>query len=209
MPRHGSVKDIKWIEGDPCYVFHPMNAYSEEDKIIADMMQFEEAPLFPHLDGSSPDNKKAEARLNRWVIDLKSNSGSISKSYLDESIGEFPRLDERYSMCNYRYGYYASKQGSSPKGVSFNSITRFDHKTGNKEVFSLSEYDAIEEPVFIPKSSDSDEGVGYLISIAYIGKENRSDLMIFDAENIASGAIAKAILPHRIPHGFHGNWRQG
>ena len=36
-----------------------------------------------------PDNKKAEAKLNRWEIDLTSNSGSI-KEYLDEHRGEFP-----------------------------------------------------------------------------------------------------------------------
>ena len=30
-----------------------------------------------------------------------------------------------------------------------------------------------------------------------------------DAENISSGPLARAMLPHRIPYGFHGNWRQG
>ena len=30
-------------------------------------------------------------------------SGSINKEYLDESIGEFPRLDERKSMSKYRF----------------------------------------------------------------------------------------------------------
>ena len=209
MPRNGTVKDIKWIEDDPCYVFHPMNAYTDGDKIVADMMQFEEAPLFPHLDGSIPDNKKAEARLNRWEIDLTSNSGSIKKDYLDDHIGEFPRLDERYSMSNYRYGIYASNDGNSSPGISFNSITRYDHETGNKEVFSLSKHDAVEEPIFVPKSSDSSEGVGYIIALSYLGEENRSDLMIFDAENLSSGPIARAILPHRVPYGFHGNWRQG
>ena len=209
MPRNGTVKDIKWLEDDPCFVFHPMNAYTDGDKIIADMMQFEEAPLFPHLDGSIPDNKKAEARLNRWEIDLTSNSGSIKKDYLDEHIGEFPRLDERFSMSNYRYGIYASNHGDSPKGISFNSVTRYDYETGNKEFFTLSEFDAVGEPIFVPKSSDAEEGVGYVIALAYLGKENRSDLMIFDAENISSGPMAKAMLPHRIPYGFHGNWRPG
>jgi len=33
--------------------------------------------------------------------------------------------------------------------------------------------------------------------------------MIFDAENVSSGPLTKAMLPHRIPYGFHGNWRQG
>ena len=32
MPRDGTANDIKWIESDPCYVFHPMNAYTQGDK---------------------------------------------------------------------------------------------------------------------------------------------------------------------------------
>ena len=76
-----------------------MNAYEAEGKIIADMMQFEEAPMFPHLDGSRPDLKKGEARLNRWEIDISSSAGSIKKQYLDESIGEFPRLRRKESPC--------------------------------------------------------------------------------------------------------------
>mgnify|MGYP005683142197 FL=1 len=186
-----------------------MNAFEEDGKIIADMMQFEEAPMFPHLDGSAPDLKKGEAKLNRWEIDLNSNSGSIKKNYLDDSIGEFPRLDERKSMSKYRYGYYASNNGESPKGVSFNSITSYDFETDMKDSFTLSEFDAVGEPIFVPKSLSANEGEGYLLSLAFLGQENRSDLMIFDAENISSGPIAKAKLPHRGPYGFHGNWRQG
>ena len=210
MPRDGSVEDIKWIEDDPCYVFHPMNAYTDGDKIIADMMQFEEAPLFPHADGSTPDPKKAEARLNRWEIDLSSNSGKIKKNYLDEDIGEFPRLDERFSMLNYRHGFYASSIGDHPPGMGFNSITHQDHQTQKKEFFVLkNKGDAVGEPIFVPSSKDSEEGDGYLIALAYRGNENRSDLIIFNAMDVTSGPIATAHLPHRIPYGFHGNWRQG
>ncbi len=209
MPRDGSVEDIKWIEDDPCYVFHPMNAYTDGDRIIADMMQFEEAPLFPHADGSTPDPKKAEARLNRWEIDLSSNSGKINKNCLDEDIGEFPRLDERFSMLNYRHGFYAASIGDHPPGISFNSVAHHDHQTNKKEFYTLNKEDAVGEPVFIPSSNEAEEGDGYLIALAYRGIENRSDLLIFNAMDVSSGPIATAKLPHRIPYGFHGNWRQG
>ena len=77
----------------PCYVFHPLNAYTDGNRIIAHVMQFEEAPLFPHLDGSSPDPEKANARLCEWVFDLGDNSNSVKRTYLDDITGEFPRLD--------------------------------------------------------------------------------------------------------------------
>ena len=112
-------------------------------------------------------------------------------------------------MSRYRYGFYASNNGESPKGVSFNTITSYDFESGHKDNYTLSEFDAVGEPIFVPKNESSREGEGYLIALAYLGQENRSDLMIFDAENVASGPLARAMLPHRIPYGFHGNWRQG
>jgi carotenoid cleavage dioxygenase len=112
-------------------------------------------------------------------------------------------------MSKHRYGYYASNDGKSPKGVSFNSISSYDFETGYKDSFTLTEFDAVGEPIFVPKNQNSDEGQGFLIALAYLGKENRSNLMVFDAENISSGPLARAMLPHRIPYGFHGNWRQG
>ncbi len=39
MPRQGSVNDIRWYETDPCFVFHPMNAYEQDGKILAHVMQ--------------------------------------------------------------------------------------------------------------------------------------------------------------------------
>ena len=35
MPRDGSDADVRWYDIDPCYVFHPMNAYEVGDSIVA------------------------------------------------------------------------------------------------------------------------------------------------------------------------------
>ncbi|MFX5494042.1 carotenoid oxygenase family protein [Acinetobacter baumannii] len=39
--------------------------------------------------------------------------------------------------------------------------------------------------------------------------ENRSDLLVFDALDLARGPIASAAMPRRVPFGFHGNWVPG
>ncbi len=70
MKRNGSAKDIVWFRAESCYVFHVMNAWEEGDRIIADVMQFEEAPLFTHPDGSPTDPEKSRARL--LPLDLRS-----------------------------------------------------------------------------------------------------------------------------------------
>jgi carotenoid cleavage dioxygenase-like enzyme len=59
----------------------------------------------------------------------------------------------------------------------------------------------------VPRSADAPEGDGWLIATLYRAAEDRSDLVIFDALDIASGPIAYAKSPRRVPFGFHGNWR--
>src|SRR6202000_2371395 len=29
LPREGTNKDVRWFDIEPCYVYHPLNAYSE------------------------------------------------------------------------------------------------------------------------------------------------------------------------------------
>ncbi|MDO9062729.1 MAG: carotenoid oxygenase family protein, partial [Bradyrhizobium sp.] len=43
MKRNGSPEDLVWFRAESCYVFHVMNAWEDGERIIADVMQFEEA----------------------------------------------------------------------------------------------------------------------------------------------------------------------
>lgn len=206
MRRDGSVADMRWFETDPCYVFHPMNAYTEGNRIVAHVMQFEEVPLFPHADGSPPDPEKAQARLCEWVFDLADNSNSVQRRYLDDISGEFPRLDERFTGSNYRHGYYGAAIGGA-EGLGFNAVAHQDFGAGRRSQYLLPDGDVTGEPVFVPRSADAEEGDGYILSMVYRARENRSDLMFLDATDVAAGPIACAELPHRVPYGFHGNWK--
>ena len=202
MRRDGTVADMRWFETDPCYVFHPMNAYSDGSRIVAHVMQFEEVPLFPRVDGRPTDPDKSRARLCEWVIDLADNSNGVKRRYLDDIVGEFPRLDERFAGGRYRHGYYAADNGEN-----FNTIVHHDFATGSRTEYVLPDGDAAGEPVFVPRSEDAEEGDGYLLSVVYRARENRSDLAFFDAANVSDGPFTCAELPHRVPHGFHGNWK--
>ncbi|MGD8418632.1 MAG: carotenoid oxygenase family protein, partial [Pseudomonadales bacterium] len=205
MPRDGSVDDIRWFETDPCFVFHPMNAFTDGNRIIAHVMQFEEAPLFPHLNGSKPDPAKANARLAEWEFDLADNTNAVKRRYLDDLTGEFPRLDERYAGNAYRHGYYAASTTGNG-GAGFDALAHHDFGTSTRRLYRLPEGDRVGEPVFVPRSAGAAEGDGYLLTTVYRAAGNRSDLAVFDATDLAAGPIACAELPHRIPHGFHGNW---
>lgn len=206
MPRNGSSADIRWFETDPCYVFHPMNAYSENGHVIADVCRFDRLPLFDGAEVNELANG-GSAKLARWTLNLR--DGTMKEQQLDDSPAEFPRLDERYAGLTYRYGYTGGRCGTPTDSGFFNALFRYDHKTGSKQVCDFGPTGFPSEPIFVPRSARSPEGQGYLLSVLYRQEENRSDLVILDAENIAHEPLATVKLPHRIPYGFHGNWGSG
>src|SRR5690606_11777656 len=65
MARDASVDTIRWFKGDPCYVYHPMNAWTSHEGgrtcVYADMMKYTRVPLFPDADGTrAPSSLSAE-----------------------------------------------------------------------------------------------------------------------------------------------------
>ena len=198
MPRKGTAADIVWMEADPCFVFHPMNAHEDGKKIVAEMAQF---AVFPLGEGGGTPGQPNPPMLTRWHIDLE--AGQVRYEQLDDAPVEFPRLDERYAGLENRYGYCAG--GDIQEGMG--DLLRYDLQKGTSDVHHLPEGSAASEPVFVPRSDDSPEGEGFLLSVVYSAPEDRSDLVILDAENLSAGPLARAKLPHRVPSGFHGNWR--
>ena len=79
--------------------------------------------------------------------------------------------------------------------------------SGSRSLYRLPEGDRTGEPVFVPRTPEAPEGDGFLLATIYRAAENRSDLAIFEAASLTDGPIACAELPHRVPYGFHGNWK--
>jgi carotenoid cleavage dioxygenase-like enzyme len=204
MKRDAAVDTIRWFEIDACYMFHPMNAWEDGDKIHADVMEYATAPLFPNLDGSV--NRDSGARLTRWTLDLAAGGDIVKREPIDDVAGEFPRFDERRAGLPYRHGWFAERSGQRSR-LDLSGIAHVDFATGERTSVAFPEGDAPGEPVFVPRSADAAEGDGWLVSVVYRGNDDRSDFVVFDAQNVAAGPVGRARLPRRVPFGFHGNWR--
>lgn len=210
MPRDGRIEDIRWFEGDAGYVFHVMNAWEEQNaqggiRIVADVMRYDEPPLFPYPDGRPTDPRRSVARMCRWTFDLAGASNRFEQQQLDDLAGEFPRIDERRTGLSYRHGWYAC-QREPIYGAGNEGLAHFDAVTGRRTLHYLPPGDRVSEPVFVPRSADAEEGDGWLLATVYRGAECRSDLAVFDAQSLADGPIATVQLSHRVPSGFHGSW---
>jgi carotenoid cleavage dioxygenase len=204
VPRNGNASQVRWFRGEPCYVFHVMNAWESADgsKLYADVMQYDQAPLF----NTDPD-AKVYGRLCRWTFDLAGNTDTFTSTQLDDLSGEFPRIDDRFATLPYRHGYFASHQTDTGPAIAYNTLVHLDLETGRRVQHQLPAGDYVSEPVFVPRRPDSAEGDGWLLATAYRGAESRSDLLVYEAGALADGPVATVQLSHRVPFGFHGNWR--
>ena len=203
MRRDADVSTIRWFNTEACYVFHPLNSWEEGNLIHCDVMRYNVAPLFPWADGRPGD--RAAARLVRWTFDLSSNSDAIRETPLDDLDGEFPRVDPRAETRKHRHGWYACDPTASGT-IKQCGIAHLDFATGKRQVYELTGGDLTSEPVFVPRSADAPEGDGWVTAVVYRAGEDRSDMVIFEAQDIAKGPIATAEMPRRVPFGFHGNW---
>ncbi len=193
MPRNGSNADVVWYDIDPCYVFHPLNAYEEGDKIVIDVCRFDHylkpgAPIPPE-------------QLTRWTIDTK--AGTVAEKKLMEIPVEFPRVPDSLIGQKHRYGYMAHMSEEFPAGVG---IVKYDFETDQMTEYKLPSGQYCGEAVFAPRENGSSEDDGYLMFYTYDDATGTSDFVVLDARNIESDPIARVKLGVRIPFGFHGSW---
>ena len=108
------------VRVEPCYVFHPMNAYDDvgpdgHELVVLDVISHER--VFDEESRLAPDESLPS--LWRWTIDL--NTGTVKETQLDDVACEFPRVDERLVGRRHRYGFAVSLTPGSEEsgGVSF------------------------------------------------------------------------------------------
>jgi carotenoid cleavage dioxygenase len=193
MPRDGSNADVVWFEIDPCYVFHPMNAYEDGDEIVVDVCR--SAMMM------NPGTKDEPTRLHRWTIDPV--AGKVEERPLDDRHVEFPRVPDARIGLPYRYGYTAEFGSDGPAARAFR---KYDLETGASTAHELGEGRSGGEPVFVPRDGATAEDDGYLLSYVYDARENKSELVVVDARRMEGEPLARVHLPVRVPAGFHGSW---
>jgi len=107
LPRRGSSADVRWFETDPCYVFHPLNAYDDGDEVVLDVHRYEQLLFMsPDAAGEPKGRDSQVAHLHRFRLDRA--TGSVRSGALDDHEGEFPRVDERLVGRRHRFGYFAA-----------------------------------------------------------------------------------------------------
>jgi len=194
LPRNGGNADINWIEIEPCYVVHTLNAFEAEGRIILDASRYDE---FPDVSfNSSP------GLMTRWTIDTASNT--VKEETLDDRNCDFPRLDPRLEGQPYRFGY--STEFATGPGLEMTRLIKYDLDARKTEIHEFGAGVAPGEGVFAPAASDSGEDEGFILVMTRDENREQSELQILDAQNFAGDPVGRVQIPQRVPVGFHGNW---
>jgi carotenoid cleavage dioxygenase-like enzyme len=185
--------------------WHSMNAFQNRDVINLDVCA-QAAPAFPDANGKSPSDSDLRQYLTRWTMDY-ANPGSVVTTRLNDSVCEYPKIDERRVGMPYRFGFVACAGGPGTGDLFHRAVGRYELETGQLQTFHFGGSNAVSEAIFVAKGPESPEADGYLLLTVFDERRNASYLAIVDAMHIEAGPIAKAHLDHRVPLGFHGVWR--
>ena len=202
MPRDGGDADVRWFDVDPCYVFHPMNAYDDGDARRAST-----SPRTPTMfDARRPARTTATSpTLERWTIDLAARQGrrgaarrarpGVPARRRDVARSRPPlRLRDRTSTAVERSSGNGAAQARLRRAAP---TERHDFGPGARAG----------EFVFVPASDATpSEDDGWVLRVRL--RRGHRPLRPRDPRrhDFTAPPVATVHLPPRVPFGFHGIW---
>jgi carotenoid cleavage dioxygenase-like enzyme len=194
--RTGVLKAVMTTR--PLFTLHHINAWDEGDRIVIDLAAYPDPSILAKLTfdhGQAPSADLPCPQATRLTIDQARKS--VSCVPLKCPSGEFCVPDARYAMRPYTVLFMA---GSTRPGELIDRLCRWDSGTGITACWSSD--DCLPgAPVFVPSSSDSPEGTGWLLSFVLDVQAKKSFLLILDATTMTEEG--RLWLPHALPFGLH------
>ena len=208
MPREGSNQDVRWFDIEPCYVYHPLNAYSEirdgAEVLVLDVVRY--SRMFDR-DRRGPG--ESPPTLDRWTINL--TTGAVGTECRDDRAQEFPRINEALTGARHRFGYTVGMDGGFVATAEMStSVYKHDYAAGSTVIAALDPDLLMGEVCFVPNPPGGGAGGagaeddGILMGYGYHRGRDEGQMLLLDAQTLES--VATVHLPQRIPMGFHGNW---
>jgi carotenoid cleavage dioxygenase len=202
LPRDGEAADIAWCPIEPCYVYHPLNAYDDADgNVVLDVCRYDrmfDNDIFGPFGDTMP-------MLERWTVNPTTRS--VRAERISDRPQEFPRHADGLGGLPYQFGYTAELNvGLAADQPTFGKTFKIDVNSGETHAFDHGPGRGGAEPVFVAKDGSSAEDDGWLLISVYDANTEGSELVILDAQDFGRGEVARITLPQRVPDGFHGNW---
>jgi carotenoid cleavage dioxygenase len=215
IPRKpGGTSEMRWFTSPVTGMeTHTFNAWEDGDLLHLEHFFTGSGWLSQFPDINDPTAHELPPFAYRWTFDLASAEDRFVSEKMFPQVGEMPMIDPRYLTRQTRHFYFGASNGAlgpmlewGPKGPPFTCIGHFDAVTKRQQFYYAGPHSSPEEPIFVPRTPDSPEGDGWLMTIVGRRAENRTDLVILDGKNIGAGPVATIKFPCRVHEGFHGTW---
>ena len=215
VPRApGGGQAVRWFKAPrPVMETHTFNAWEDGDKLHLEHFITQTGWLSQFPDLNNPGTREQPPFAYRWTIDLAANDDGFTSEKLFPHIGEMPMIDLRQATKRTRHFWFGNSNTDlgpmldfGPKGPPFTCLGHYDAATDIMDYYYAGPDSSPEEPVFVPRCAEAPEGDGWLLSIVGRRGENRTDLVILDALDLAAGPVATLRFPSRVHEGFHGIW---
>ena len=185
------------------FVFHHVNAYEKDSKIILDSIFYDDFPsVGPDENFRDIDFENyPEGKLKRSTIDLKKKNADLET--ISEQCCEFAMVNPKFLGLKASFSWMActyQKVGNAP----LQAIKKINLSTKEEIAWSAAPSGFVGEPIMVPSVNSSIEDEGFLFILLWNGSRRGSDLVILDAKDLKELAIYE--LPISIPHGLHGSW---
>lgn len=197
MPLDGSGDEIRWVDIDPCFVFHSVNAHRDGDDVVVNLSRLEQA--------FGPKGDLVDSFPTEWRINTAGANLAFSEKQVSDRPMDLPSHDRRFTGRETNQGWYATVTSQdSDYGFELEGICRLDLRTGKEDVWPPGKNRRSGEGFFVPDGDN--EGEGWVITYIWDRTTDTSSLGVFDAMAMADGPVAEVPLPVRVPFGFHGLW---
>ena len=152
--------------------------------------------------------QSTSAKKSLWRYTFQPKTGVITKEYITNDQIYFGTVNISTSGQKHRYVYAAAgclgEDIAPPQGIA-----KFDlENPSRRENWFPESYEFCGEPMYAPRDGGDDgkdtEDGGYILSVLFNGRDEKSELIVLKAADIQSGPIARVPLGMAIPHGYHG-----
>ena len=214
IPRIEGVSRLRWYEHPtPVLQTHTFNAWDDGERLHLDHFITRSGWLSQFPDLRDPEAHEMPPFAYRWSFDVATDRPDFDVVQLFPQIGEMPVIDPRVATRRHHHYYFGTNNPAlgpmlewGPKGPPFTCIGHYDDRADALSFYYAGPSSSPEEPLFVPASPTAPEGHGWLLTVVGRRAENRTDVVVLDAQDLAAGPVATIRLPFRIHEGFHGTW---
>ena len=209
LDRMASGDKIRWFDADPCYIYHIINSWEEENEVILDVCRMSSPVPSQEVRqklsgpyGTMLAWLKLDACYHRYRFNLE--TGETKEERKEDLLSEFPVINNRYGGLPSRYSYHVTLADTDV--ILFDALVKMDSLTGTSQKFKFPEGCFGSEVQFAPRHNSNAEDDGYLISFVTNMESMKGEIQIFPAEDLSKGPLCRLIVPQQIPPGFHSSF---